>query len=173
MKQKTVWLLLFIGFMGIAIGFFAGRGFTVNQKVVPSDVLGELSFSKIISKVHSSEWEIIEDRVYDTLPPLSRSPRIARRIVAQSPLPDAEQTEFTSRFQAAAEEWITSCGATIKGQEDAQRTSVEATTDGTVRTLFDLPRRYYAVGDVHGVADFGCIARKDSAIVIISIIEGP
>ncbi len=37
------------------------------------------------------------------LVPLSRTPGIARRIVAQSTLPESEQDAFATRFQRAAE----------------------------------------------------------------------
>jgi len=60
----------------------------------------------------------------------------------------------------------------IKGQQDANYVA-EAVTDGEVRALIDLPRRYYAIGDVNGVADFGCLAHQGMVAIIISIIEGP
>ena len=170
--MKQVWPLLLTGVIGFVIGLLIGGRMAVSQKIVPSPVLKDFTFANFIADVSSSEWTVVEDKAYDTLPPLSLSPRIARRIVAQTSLENSDQNEFATRFQRAAEEWITSCGAMIKGQQDAQRVVAKAVTDGEVRALIDLPRRYYAVGNVNGVADFGCVAHSGSVTIIISIVEG-
>ena len=154
-----------------AIGFFSGGQFSLRRSVLGTPVLHDLSLAELTANLGVSEWNIIEDKVYDTLPSLSRSPRIARRIIAQTTLPDSEQSEFTRRFPLACEEWISSHDAIIKGEYGANDNRIDV-AEGQRLTSVDLPRRYYAIDDIHGVADFGCIADSGRVTLIISIIEG-
>jgi hypothetical protein len=172
MKQNLVLPLLLAVLVGAIVGFLFRGQLEIRPKSPGTAILHDLSFSEFITDVASLEWHVLEDRVYDTFPPLSRNPRIARRIIAQSTLPSSEQSSFAERFQAAAEEWITSHGATLKGAQNAERISADVVADGQLITLVDLPRRFYAVDNVHGVADFGCIADSGRVTIIISIIEG-
>lgn len=170
--KRNLPVLLFLAVMfGATVGFFLRGQIAIGHKSLGTAVLRELSFDDFIASVHSSEWQLVEDRVYDTFPPLSRNPAIARRIVAQSTLPIADQDSFARNFQTTAEKWLTSHGAVIKGQDNASRNSTKAGADGQVNTLVDLPRRFYSVGNIHGVADFGCIVDSGRVTVIISISE--
>jgi hypothetical protein len=41
-----------------------------------------------------------------------------------------------------------------------------------VQFRVDMPRRYYSLGDVHGVADIWYVAEAGHVTVIVSLIEG-
>ncbi len=172
MKRNFPVLLLLAVVIGATIGFFLRGQIAIGRKVTGTAILRDLSFTEFIATAGSYEWHVIEDRVYDAFPPLSRSPRMARRIVAQSTLPVSEQDSFAKHFQAASEEWITSHGAEVKGASNASRNSTYGVGDGQISTLVDLPRRFYAKDNVHGAADFGCVVDSGRVTVIISIIEG-
>lgn len=171
MKRYLPVLILLAVTIGATVGYFLRGQMASGQKSLGTAILRELSFDEFIASFHSSEWELVEDRVYDTFPPLSRNPAIARRIVAQSTLPITEQDSFARNFQTTADKWLTSHGAVIKGQDNASRNSTKAGADGQVNTLVDLPRRFYSVDNIHGVADFGCIVDSGRVTVIISISE--
>ena len=142
-------------------------------KSLPVRCLKDLSFPRFMGQVDASEWRVSVDRIADTFPPLSRSPRIARRIVAHTTHLKSDQNEFATRFQRSAEDWIASHGATITGQHNAAYSSAVAMSASQLVTLVDLPRRYYAIENTHGVADFWCVSDSVRVTVIISIIEGP
>ncbi len=172
MKRNLAVPVLLAVVLGAIIGFFVRGQFAIGQRSAGTAILRDLSFAEFIGSVGSSEWHVVEDRVYDTFPPLSRNPGIARRIVAQSTLPVSEQDSFARNFQAASEEWIASHGGVIKGANNASRNSTDVVADGQIRTLADLPRRFYAKDNIHGAADFGCVVDSGRVTVIISIIEG-
>ena len=134
-------------------------------------VLHDLSLVELLGNLGESEWNIIEVKVYDTFPSLTRSPRIARRVIAPTTLSDSEPGEFARRFQLAGEEWISSHAAIIEVEYEVIGTRIDG-AEGQRLTSVDLPRRYYAIDDIHGVADFGCIADSGRVTLIISIIEG-
>ena len=171
MKPSSVVKLLVAVVVSAVIIFFSRGNFSISQKVAGTAVLHDLSLTELTANLGTSEWNVIEDRVYEAFPSLSRSPRIARRIVAQATLPDSDQSEFVSRFHNAGEEWIESQGAVIKGEYEANQTHIQV-AGGQFHTSVDLPRRYYALDDINGVADFGCIADSRRVTLILSIIEG-
>ncbi len=173
MARNPIWLALLSLVLGLAGGFVI-RGQLRDGNVSPgSAVLREFSFTDVSAKAGSVGWQVIEDKTYDPFLPLSRSKQIARRIVAQANVPDSEQAGLMNRLQQASEAALESRGAVIKGQSDANQSSSEMEgNDKTLRQL-DLPRRYYAVNDVHGVADVWCIAESGKLTCIVSLIEVP
>jgi hypothetical protein len=172
MKQNVIVAAVAGVVVGILFGFLLRGQISARGTTQGTGVMQNFNFNQFITTAGSSEWEIVEDKIYDRLPPLSSTARIARRIVAQSTMLDFEQNDFAERFQNAAEQWITSCGGTIKGQQEANRATAEAAAQGAVYNLISAPRRYYSLDDVHGVADFWIIANSGKVTVIISFLEG-
>jgi hypothetical protein len=158
--------------VGLAIGAALFGGFKDAAGPKGTPFLRELSFAAVAARAGQANWDVIEDRVYDPLPALGRSKRIARRIVAHAVLPDADPGTFARRFQQAMEEALASHGAVLKGEFDASRSSARLVNGSPVPLVLELPRRYYALGSVHGVADAWCIGASGEMTVIISLIEG-
>ena len=159
--------------VGLAGGFAFWGHFRSTAEPKGTTALREFSFTDVAAKAGQADWQIIEDKVYDAFPPLSRFKRIARRIVAQATISDTAQAGFVAQFQQATVTALTLHGAIIKGQFDASRSSAQVLGGSNMLTQLELPRRYYTIGDVHGVADVWCIAESGRVTVIVSLIEGP
>jgi hypothetical protein len=157
--------------LGGAVGVAVSSHWYLSAESTGTEFLRGFSFPAVAAKAGDAEWAIIEDRFYEPFPALGRSKGIARRIVARAIMPDADQQEFVAQFQLAAATALTSYGAIIKGQFDASQSSAHAGNGSPGRSLLDLPRRYYAIGDIHGVADVWCIAESGHVTVIISLME--
>ena len=65
-----------------------------------------------------------------------------------------------------------SYGAVNKAQFDLAEASTRVIGGFPVRSRFDLPRRYYAIGAIHGVADLWSSQSPVALSVIVSLIEG-
>ncbi len=161
--------------MTVFIALTAGFAFRELRPAPPAKgtpVLWEFSFSELVAKTGSADWRVLEDRIYHTLPPLSGPKRIARRIVAQVVMPDAAQAAFIKQFQEAAVAALNAQGAVIKGQIDSSRSSVDLDRGERILTQLELPRRYYTVGNVQGVADYWCVGVSGRVTVIVCLMEG-
>ena len=80
MKRNLFVPVLLAIVLGATFGFFIRGQFAIRQKMVGTSVLRDLSYAEFIANVGSSDWHVVEDRIYDAFPPLSRSPRIAREL---------------------------------------------------------------------------------------------
>lgn len=173
MTCNRIWPALLGLVVGLAGGFVVWGHRGNGAGSAGTAVLREFSFSDVSAKAGNAEWQVIEDKTYDPFLPLSRSKQVARRIVAQATVPDSEQAGIMNRLQQASEAALESRGAVIKGQSDASQSTLNLEgNDKTLRQL-DLPRRYYAVNDVHGVADVWCIGESGKLTCIVSLTEGP
>lgn len=172
MKKVSIWIVL-IGFaLGIGIGYFLHDRSPRRASGGGSEILSGLSYSEFIARTGSFDWTVIKDEIDERFPPLSRNPRVARWIVAETSIEASEQSAFVSSFQSAAEDWIHSRGGMIKGHSSVNRAMTETGENGAEHRQVSLPRRYYAIDDVHGVADFWCLADSGRVTVMISLIEG-
>lgn len=172
MKRNWVWTLLvsLVLCVGVASSLWGLSGCTRPQH--GTTFLRGFSLTEVASKAGESEWHILEDRMYEPFPAMARSKRIARRLVAQSRLPNAELERFVSQFQKAASAVLDGHGARTTGKFELTDGTITVTNSLPARSLLDLPRRYYAIGDVHGVADIWCLGESDRVTVIVSLIEG-
>ena len=163
--------------LGLVIGLAGGfviRGQFRDGTVSPgSAVLREFSFADVSAKAGGAEWLVIEDKIVDPFLPLSRSKHIARRIVAQASVPDSDQAGYLNRLQQAAEAALESHGAVIKGQSNANQTTLKVEGNDKILRQLDLPRRTYAVDHIQGVADVWCIGESGKLTCIVSLIEEP
>jgi hypothetical protein len=173
MKPNWIWWLLFGFVLGVASGFFFSA--RLNRAAMPkgTSLLREFSLITVLAKAGQTNWQIIEDRTYEPFPALARSKRIARRIVARAELSDAELDWFTTGFQQAASEALVSYNARNTAQFDLVQGSERVVEGSPIRSRVDLPRRYYAIGDIHGVADIWYIAESGRVTLMASFIEGP
>src|SRR5262249_37294516 len=149
-------------FLGLVLGgtlgsFVAGR---FNQPAAPkgSALLRDFSLATVAAPAGQTNWHVVEDRIYESFPALARSPRIARRIVARADLPDSELSRFATQFQQAASAALVASGARNTGQFDLVEGSSRVVDGVPVQVRLDLPRRYYSLGDTHGVADIWYVA---------------
>ncbi len=173
MKPNRIWPALVGLVVGLAGGFFIWGPLRDSVEPKGTTALREFSFADVSAKAGEADWQVIEDKIYEEFPSLSRSKRIARRIIAQATLPETAQAGFIARFQEAAETALTSRGAVMKGRFDASRSSAQVSGGSNLVRQLELPRRYYAIGDVHGVADVWCVAESGRLTCIVSLIEGP
>lgn len=162
--------------LAIAAGFvagFVGRGWLpLSQPEMGTAILRDLSSTDFLQQLQPAEWQVLVDQTDDPFPPLSRNPQIARRIIAHAMLPESARTGFASRFHSAAEGWLTSHGAMLKGEREASHSAVQTTDDAPLLSAIEFPRYFYALGATQGVADFGCLVDSHQVTVVISIIEG-
>ena len=173
MIRNRIWPALLGLVVGLTGGFVIWGHFTDSAQSKGTAALREFSFPEVSARSGKADWQVIEDKIYDAFPPLSRSKRIARRIVAETTVSDTAQAGFIARFQQAAETSLTLHGAVIKGQFDASRSSAQVLRGNNILRQVELPRRYYAIGDVYGVADVWCVAESGRLTFIVSLIEGP
>jgi hypothetical protein len=93
--------------------------------------------------------------------------------VARADIPESELSRFATPFQQAASAALVACGARNAGQFDLVEGSTRFTNGSLTSFRLDLPRRYYSLGDIHGVADIGYLVEAGHVTVIVSLIEGP
>ncbi len=98
--------------------------------------------------------------------------RIARRIVARAEMSEADLGRFTTQFQQAVTEALEAHSVRNTGQFDLVRDSTRVIDGTPIHSRIDWPRRYYALGDIHGVADIGYVAESGQVTVFVSLIEG-
>jgi hypothetical protein len=136
-----------------------------------SEFLRNLRFADLAAKAGEATWEILEDKIYEKFPPLGRSPHVGRRIVAQVSSSSSERQHFVARFQGAVKDALRGHGAMVKGEISLHKsgTAIKEGVNGS--SLLDLPRTYYSIEDIHGVADIWCIADSGGITVIVSLIE--
>src|SRR5262245_57219206 len=173
MKRHWLWSLPIGLVVGVVIGFVLGA--QSSQWAVPKGtaLLRGFSLTAVAAKAGQTNWQIFEDRIYEPFPTQGRSKRIARRIVARANIASyTESGDFAAQFQEAASAALDAFGARNTGQFDLVYDSAR-TLEGLARSRFDLPRRYYAIGDTHGVADIGYLMEGGRVTVIVSLIEGP
>lgn len=172
MKTNWTWSLLVALTLGLTAGVVVSPWIVRPPAAKGSKLLREFSLTSMLAEAGSTNWEVMEDRTYKPFPPLARYRGIARRIVVRAELSDAELAQFTMKFQPAASATLEAQGARITGQLNLFHDSLQVIDGKPIRHSLDLPRRYYALGDVHGVADIGYIAESGSVTVIVSLIEG-
>ena len=172
MKRKWIGPLI----IGLVLGISLGVVFSpwVNRPRMPegSAFFREFSFTEFAAGIEQTNWQVLEDRIYESFPSLARSQRIARRIVAHADLSESELGRFTSQFQQAAAASLSKHGAIIKGQFDLESYTTQIGDASASHSLIDLPRRYYAIGEIHGVADIWYVAESGRVTVMVSLIEG-
>jgi len=173
MKRNWIWSLLLGLLLGVALGVVFSAW--VKRPGIPtsSPLFREFSFTAIAASVGHTNWQVLEDRTYEPFPALAHSRRIARRIVAHAELSEAELGRFTAQFQPAVTAALGNYGAVNKAQFDLVQDSTRVIEGSPVHSRVDLPRRYYAIGDIHGVADIWYIAEAGRVTVIVSLSEGP
>lgn len=173
MKNTLVWPL-FVGLvLGVALGFILSTQFSGSGAPKGTALLREFSFAAVAAKAGYTNWHVLEDRTYEPFPSLARSKRVARRIIAQAVMSDAELGRFTTQFQEAAKAALSAFNAVNKAHFDLVRDATKMINGSPVHSRLDLPRRYYAVGNIHGVADIGYVEEAGNVTVIVSLIEGP
>ena len=172
MKYNWVWSSLVGLLIGVVVGFGLSGRFGRPALPESSALLREFSFVAVAGQLGQTNWQVLDDRTYKPFPALARSQRIARRIVARADLTDAKLEKFTTEFQAAATTAMEAYGAVNKAQFDMAQESTRVIGGSPVRSRVDLPRRYYAIGEIHGVADLWYIAESGHVTVIVSFIEG-
>ncbi len=172
MKRNWIWPLLIGLALGVTLGVVLGERSSRSAVPEGSPLLREFSFAALTAKAGHTNWQVLEDRTYKPFPALSRSKRIARRVIARADMSDVELDRFTTQFQQAATATLDACGALNKAQFDLVQDATRVVDGSPIRSRLDLPRRYYAIGDIHGVADLGYIAESGRVTVIVSLIEG-
>jgi hypothetical protein len=173
MKRNSIWFLFLGLLLGVALGFAISAWVNRPGRPKSSALLREFSVTAVTASVGHPNWQVLEDRTYAPFPALARSPRIARRMVARAELSEAEFEKFTAEFQPAATAALAHYGAVNKAQFDLTQDSTRVIDGSPVHSRVDLPRRYYAIGAIHGVADIGYIAESGRVTVMISLVEGP
>ena len=173
MKRNSIWLLLVGLALGGILGFFISD--RVNALGAPkgSALLRGFSLAAIATPTGQTQWQVLEDRIYEPFPALARAQRIARRIVARADMPDSELSQFATQFQQGVSAALVAAGARNTGQFDLVKGSSQVVDGAPVAFRLDLPRRFYALGDVHGVADIWYVVEGRHVTVMVSLVEGP
>lgn len=166
------WILVTIfGLMFSATGGCERKG--TSEIRAGSEFLRSLRFADLAAEAGESTWETLEDTIYEKLPPLGRRQQVGRRIVAQVSSSSSEQQDLVARFQQAVKDALREHGAMVKGEISLHKNRTEVKEGVNVSTLLDLPRLYYSIEDIHGLADIWCIADSGRLTVIVSLIEDP
>jgi hypothetical protein len=173
MKRNSIWLLLLGFLLGGTLGFFVSGRLIRPDAPEGSALLRSFSLAAVAAKAGQTNWQVIEDRIYEPFPARARSPRIARRIVARADISDSDLTRFATQFQQEASAALAAYGALNIGQFDLIKGSTQVVKGSPAQVRLDLPRRYYSLGDIHGVADIWYVAEGGHVTAIVSLIEGP
>ena len=173
MKRYWVWPLLLGLVLGLAAGSFVSTRCSGPGVPKGTALLRGFSLATVAAGTGQTNWQVIEDRTYETFPALARSKRIARRIVARAEMSDQELSLFATQFQQAVSQALVGYGALNAAQFDVVQDATRVVNGSPVRSRLDVPRRYYVLGDVHGVADIWYVAEGGRVTVIVSLIEGP
>lgn len=161
--------------LGLLLGGISGFLLAWSKPTAPAKstaFLREFSFRELAAQAGQTNWTVREDRLYEPFPSMARSQRVGRRVIAQAEISKEDFGGFTTKFDNAVRALLGEYGAMAKGHFDTLYDVTRRIDDKTVRSRIDLPRRYYAIGDVHGVADFGYVAEDGRVTVIISLMEG-
>jgi hypothetical protein len=171
--MKTNWTLsLLLGLaLGLTLGIAVSPWIRHPAEFKGTGLLREFSFATLAAKAGPTNWQIVEDRIYKPFPGLARSPGVARRIVARGELSDADLARFISQFQPAATAVLETGNARNTGHFDLSQDSAQVVDGKPTSRHLNLPRRYYAIGNIHGVADIGYIAESGRVTVIVSLME--
>jgi hypothetical protein len=169
MKRK--WMLLGGVLLGLGAGFMLSNWFNQPAPIHGTAFLREFSFPTLVARAGQTNWHVREDRVYEPLPSLARSPAIGRRIVAQTQMTDRDFAAFATRFEQTARDMLHEHEAMNKACFDLVYDTTRVLDNRPVRSRISMPRRYYAIGDVHGVADIGYVAENGQVTVLISLVE--
>lgn len=172
MKRNSIGLLLVLLLLGAAIGFAVSSQINRLRAHKTSALLREFSFPTAAADVTNAKWQVLEDRTYEQFPALAKFPRTARRVVAYAELSKEELEKFTAQFEQAATAALEKHGAVTKAQFDLTKDSTQIVNGAPAHTRIELPRRYYAIGDIQGVADIGYVEESGRVTVIVSLIEG-
>ena len=173
MKYNWIWCLLIGLLLGTGLGTLLQARFNRASPPKGTALFRDFSVPAIAAKVGQTNWQVIEDRIYEPFPTFARAKRIARRIVLRTDMREGELSAFATQFQQTTSKYLTSYGARNVAQFDVVQDSTKPIDGVPVRSRLDLPRRYYTIGDVHGVADVWYVAESGHVTVIASLIEGP
>jgi hypothetical protein len=173
MNRKTIAALVIGLLAGIGAGFVLSAWARHPAAVKGTAFLREFSFPGIAAQAGPANWRVMEDRIYEPFPSLARAPRIGRRIVAQAEMADGDFGLFTTKFDQAVREAFDKHQALNQAFFDLVHDSSRNVDNRPIRSRLHLPRRYYAIGDTHGVADIGYVSEAGRVTVIITLMEGP
>ncbi len=173
MKRLWIWSLLAGLFVGVALGVVLSAGVHQAPKPTGSALLRDFSLSAIGAKSGCTNWNIMEDRVYEQFPALARSKRIARRIVARAEMSENQLGSFITLFQNAIWRTFDAKAAINQGFFDLTQDGTKVVEGVNVRSRIHLPRWFYRIGDTYGVADVWYVAESGLVTLMISFIEGP
>jgi hypothetical protein len=158
---------------GVALGFAISARLHHLPQPTGSALLREFSLPAISAKTTCTNWHILEDRIYEQFPPLARSRRIARRIVARTEMPVNDVDGFSTSLQQAIRRIFDAQGAMNKGFYDLTQSGSKYVEGVHLHSRVHLPRWFYAIGETHGVADFWYVAESGRVTLMVSFIEGP
>lgn len=173
MKFHWIWPLVLGLILGAGLGFALSLRPSRAEMPKGSTLLHEFSFATIAAKLGTTNWHVVEDKIYEPFPTLARAKRIARRIVARTEMSDGQLGLFATQFQQAVSAALVRYEALNAAQFDLIEDATRAIEGVPIRSRIDLPRRYYAIGDTHGVADVWYVAESGRVTLIASFIEGP
>ena len=173
MKRTPIWLFILGLLLGGALGFSVSVRFSRQGAPKGTTLLRGFSLAGISATTGQTNWQVVEDRIYEPFPARARSQRIARRIVARGDVSESELSRFSTQFQQAASAALVAYGAVNTGQFDLVQGATRPVDGSPVSFRLDMPRRYYSLGEIHGVADIGYVAEAGHVTVIVSLIEGP
>src|SRR5512140_199914 len=100
MKTRWIWFVAAGLVVGGAAGFATSARLHRLPQPVGSPLLHRLSLPEIGARAACTNWEVLEDRVYERFPALARSPRIARRVVARAEMSEDQLGRFVPLLQA-------------------------------------------------------------------------
>lgn len=172
--MKPNWIGIAAGALlaGLAAGFGTATLAARSGAPASSALLREFSFAAFARQAAYTNWSVLEDRLYEPFPSLGRSQRVARRIVAQAEMSENELGRFSVQLQQALRSTFSAHHAINKGQYNLGRDSWRNADGASAHHRLDLPRHYYAIGDIHGVLDCWQVANAGQVTLILSFIEG-
>ncbi len=173
MNLKNLAALIIALLIGVGAGVLYSSRANRSVAVKGTAFLREFSFSDLAAQSGQTNWNVLEDRLYEPFPSQAHFPRIGRRIVAQAEITDIEFGWFTTKFHQAAQNALDKHQARNEALFDLVRDATRNVDHKPVRSRFHLPRRYYAIGETHGVADIGYVSEDGRVTVIITLMEGP
>ncbi len=174
-KMKRAWVWVFVAglLFGGALGFWMSPKLCRVAAPTGTAFLRGFTLPPVPGRTGQTNWLVLEDRVYEPFPSLARAKRVARRIVAQTEMSDEEVGLFATRFPQVVRETLDTHQARNEAQFELTRDATRVVDGAPVRSRVDFPRRYYALGDVHGVADCWYVSESGRVTVMVSLIEGP
>src|SRR5215472_13314721 len=98
MKRASIGLLLLGLLLGGILGSLISERLSRPATPKGTALLRSFSLAAVAAKAGQTNWQVIEDRIYDPFPPLARSQRIARRMVARANIRESELSLFATQF---------------------------------------------------------------------------